>query len=113
MIIWLDAHLSPSLAPWLTSSYEDVEAVAVRDLGLRHAEDPEIFHAGREASAVVMTKDGDFGSLVERLGPPPQVIWVRCGNTSRARMRDILSEKLSEVLVLVRKGEPLVEINCN
>jgi len=108
--IWLDAHLAPSLATWLTSTIDEVEASAVRDLGLHHAEDAEIFDAARTAQAVVMTKNGDFAGLVERRGPPPQVIWIRCGNTSRARMREILTARLSEVLDLIRRGEPLVEI---
>ena len=30
--------------------------------------------AARSASAVVMTKDSDFVSLLERFGPPPQVV---------------------------------------
>jgi predicted nuclease of predicted toxin-antitoxin system len=40
----------------------------------------------------VMTKDSDFVDLVERLGSPPQVIWLTYGNTSNARLRHILSE---------------------
>ena len=113
MIIWLDAHLAPSLAPWLRAAFEDVDATAIRDLGLLHAEDEEIFDAARRAEGVVMTKDGDFAGLVERLGPPPQVIWIRCGNTSKARMREILTTRLSEVLDLIQRGEPLVEIICD
>jgi predicted nuclease of predicted toxin-antitoxin system len=37
-----------------------------------------------------MTKDSDFVDLVERLGPPPQIIWLTCGNTSNLRLREIL-----------------------
>ncbi len=44
MILWIDAQLSPYLAPWLTSEC-GVEARAVRDLGLREAADREIFLA--------------------------------------------------------------------
>lgn len=87
--------------------------MSLRDLGLRHAEDLEIFRAARDANAVVMTKDGDFASLIGRLGPPPAIIWIRCGNTSNARMREILTGKMSAVALLIRKGEPLVEINCD
>ena len=62
----------------------------MRNLGLRDARDPEIFLAARTADAIVMTKDADFVDLLERFGPPPRVLWVTCGNTSNARLRDIL-----------------------
>jgi hypothetical protein len=32
-----------------------------------------------------MTKDRDFVEMLQRLGPPPKVAWVTCGNTSNAR----------------------------
>ena len=103
MKVWLDAQLSPKLAPWLSSSF-GLEVTPVRDLDLRHARDPEIFAAARQANAVVMTKDRDFISLLARHGPPPQVIWITCGNTSNARMRAILNELLEQALELIRQG---------
>lgn len=59
MRIWLDAQLPPGLCSWLEEEF-DVQAEAVRDLGLRDAKDPEIFAAARERGAVVMSKDADF-----------------------------------------------------
>ena len=57
-----------------------------------------------------MTKDRDFVDLIERLGPPPQVIWITCGNTSNAVLQRILSVALPKALALLESGEPLVEI---
>ena len=48
--------------------------------------------------------------LLTRAGPPPQVIWITCGNTSNARMREILEQTFTNALVLLREGEPFVEI---
>jgi predicted nuclease of predicted toxin-antitoxin system len=79
MRIWIDAQMSPAIAAWISSNYA-VSAVAIRDLGLRDADDKEIFHAARQEKAVVMTKDSDFVLLLDKLGPPPQVIWVTCSN---------------------------------
>jgi predicted nuclease of predicted toxin-antitoxin system len=110
LILWIDAQLSPYLAPWISSGYYDVEARAVRDLGLREAGDREIFLAAREADAIVLTKDRDFVTLLELLGPPPQVLWITIGNTSNAHLREVLSKSLSPAFALLRKGEPLVEI---
>jgi predicted nuclease of predicted toxin-antitoxin system len=110
VLIRIDAQLSPTLAPWLASVF-DVEAVAVRDVGLRDAEDPAIFAAARLARAVLLTKDSDFVALVERLGPPPQVIWLTCGNTSNEFVRTLLSAAWPRIAALLLAGEPLVELS--
>jgi predicted nuclease of predicted toxin-antitoxin system len=89
VILWIDAQLSPALAHWISETF-GVVAHTVRDLGLREARDLVIFHAAREAGAVIMSKDSDFVLLLERLGPRPQILWVTCGNTSNARMRGVL-----------------------
>jgi predicted nuclease of predicted toxin-antitoxin system len=91
--LWLDAQLSPRLARWIEERF-DIEVTCVRDLGLRDSEDEQIFLAAREAGVVVMTKDHDFVTLLQRLGPPPRVLWITSGNTSNARMRAILAEVL-------------------
>ncbi len=58
-----------------------------------------------------MSKDEDFAALVEQLGPPPQVIWITCGNTSNAALRAILETGLPTAMEFIRRGEPLVEIS--
>jgi predicted nuclease of predicted toxin-antitoxin system len=111
MRIWIDAQMSPAIAAWISSNYA-VSAVAIRDLGLRDADDKEIFHAARQEKAVVMTKDSDFVLLLDKPGPPPQVIWVTCGNTSNARLKDVLTNTLPKALELLNLGEKLVEISA-
>ena len=106
----MDAQFSPALAGWLADQF-GIEALPVRALGLRDAKDRAIFMAAREGQAVVMTKDQDFVRMLEQHGPPPQVIWVTCGNTSSARMREILGQAMPETLRLLAAGEPLVEIS--
>jgi predicted nuclease of predicted toxin-antitoxin system len=80
-------------------------------LGLRDATDSEIFQAAREQGAIVLTKDVDFVVLQAQRGVPPQVIWLTCGNTSNARIREVLVARLPKVLALLESGEPLVEIS--
>jgi len=108
--IWIDAQLSPDLSPWITEHFR-IDARAARDLGLRDAKDVEIYLAAREADAIVMTKDADFVGLLERLGPPSRVLWVTCGNTSNARLRQILHTALLTALTLLDQGATLVEIS--
>ncbi len=110
MKLWVDAQLSPALAKWISENFVSIDGVAVRDLGLRDAEDQVVFFSAREADATVMTKDSDFLELQRRLGAPPKIIWVTCGNTSNVRLREILSSSLQEAVELLEGGEVLVEI---
>lgn len=109
MIIWIDAQLSPTLARWISNSF-GVQARSVRDLGLRNAKDQEIFHAARQEGIVVMSKDDDFVELVERLGPPPQVLWLTCGNTTNAWLKQVLAAEFPRAALLLQRGERVVEI---
>ena len=110
MTLWIDAQLSPALARWMSETF-GVTAHAVRDLALRDAKDLAIFHAAREAGAVILSKDSDFVLLLERFGPPPQILWATCGNTSNTQLRDVLRKSLPEAKARLEQGEPLVEIS--
>ena len=110
MTIWIDAQLSPAIAFWIAENY-DVRAIALRDLELRDAEDIEIFDAAKKANAIVMTKDSDFVSLLERFDSPPKIIWLTCGNTSNANLKIILSKTLQDAINFLESGEKIVEIS--
>lgn len=112
MKIWLDAQLSPAIGKWMEEAFDITEAFAIQaDSALRTTKDLEIFQMARKAEAVVMTKDRDFVDLLERLGPPPQVIWLTCGNTSNQSMQRILTVAFPRAMELLRQGEQLVEIS--
>lgn len=110
MIFWIDAQLPPAISEWIQEKFS-VEAHALRHLGLRDASDREIFIAAKNARAIVITKDGDFLKLQEALGTPPQVIWVTCGNTSNARLKQILERTMAKAIELLTAGEALVEVS--
>ena len=110
MILWLDAQLSPRLAGWIAETF-DVECLHIRDLGLRDAEDPEIFQKAGEVGSVVMTKDEDFVWLIEQRGPPPAVVWITSGNMPNARFKSLLLKTLQDALSLIAAGESIVEIH--
>jgi predicted nuclease of predicted toxin-antitoxin system len=109
MTLWVDAHLSPAIARWVSSEFA-MEAIAVRELGMRSTKDYDIFVAAREAQAVILTKDSDFLDLLAVHGPPPKVIWLTCGNTSNARLRVILKATLALAIERLDAGESMVEI---
>lgn len=109
MNIWIDAQLSPALANWMTTQF-DVEAHAVRELGLREATDREIFFKARTADALLVTKDSDFVRMLELHGAPPRVLWLTIGNTSNARIREALVANWPRIVQLIGNGEVLIEI---
>lgn len=110
MNIWIDAQLPPTLARWISDNF-DVETTALRDLGLRDAKDIEIFEAARVANVVIVTKDSDFIDLVCRLGTPPQILWLTCGNVTNRNLRQLLTPTLPDALERLRQGEMIVEIS--
>jgi predicted nuclease of predicted toxin-antitoxin system len=110
MNIWIDAQLPPTLASWLNATFE-VNAMALRDFSLRDAKDVEIFEAARVENAVIMTKDSDFIDLVCRLGSPPQILWLTCGNVTNRNLRQLLTITFPDALERLRQGEMIVEIS--
>ncbi|HEY9864431.1 MAG TPA: DUF5615 family PIN-like protein [Candidatus Obscuribacterales bacterium] len=109
MKIWIDAQLPPTLANWLTETF-GLKASSLRELELRDAQDIEIFEAARIENAVIMTKDSDFIDLVCRLGSPPQILWLTCGNVTNRNLRQLLTATLPDVVEQLRQGEMIVEI---
>ena len=58
-----------------------------------------------------MTKDEDFVRIVERNGPPPQVIWVTSGNMPNSRFKLLLLKTFRDAMSLLLSGESVVEIH--
>ena len=109
MKLWLDEQISPYLAPWIERVF-GVTFHSVVDLPVNSADDLDIFLAARTAHATIVTKDSDFLEWTRRLGTPPQVVWLTCGNRSNVAMKEILSLRLRAALDLIRAGDPVVEI---
>lgn len=106
MKLWLDQMLPQRLCSPI-GEWTDCE---VWHVGTEYPEDEDIFLAARAADATVLTKDSDFVSLLERLGVPPQLIWLRVGNCSNQELERILKATLPTALELLEKGEPIVEV---
>jgi predicted nuclease of predicted toxin-antitoxin system len=108
MTVWTDAQLSPKISSWIDTEL-GIEVRSVADVGLRDAEDLEIFRAAKAAQVIVITKDRDFVDLLDRFGPPPKIIWLTCGNTSNTRLKEIFTLHLNKAIEILIKDD-LVEI---
>ena len=110
--LWVDAQISPAVCAWINRTQQDfVEAKSVRSLGMLYASDKEIFLSARAANAVILSKDQDFYQLLSRFVPPPQIIWLTCGNTSTQHLCELLKSALPAAVTLLENGEPVVEIS--
>ena len=105
----LDAHLSRKLCRWIREEF-GLPCVHASDAGLRQSEDEDIFFSARRRLAIVLSKDIDFVTLLDRHGPPPNLIYITCGNTHNSVMREILKKALPDALAAIAAGEPMVEI---
>jgi predicted nuclease of predicted toxin-antitoxin system len=113
MIVWVDAQLSPHLAPWISENIPEITSLSVKYLGLRDAEDLEIWKRAKSIGEPVwiLTKDDDFIDIQHRYGSPPNIIWLTCGNTTNENLKRILFKQQHYLLDLLKTQEPLIEIS--
>ena len=71
--------------------------------------DQEIFNYARRKNAIVISKDDDFVTLVNRLKSPPKIIWITCGNTTNKFLKDVFINKFEQALELLKDND-IVEI---
>jgi predicted nuclease of predicted toxin-antitoxin system len=66
------------------------ESDHVRSLGLAEVDDRGIWeHAGGNGFTLV-SLDADFAEMAALIGPPPKLIWLRCGNQPTALIENLL-----------------------
>ena len=78
MKLLFDQNLSFKLCRQLADIFPD--SSQVRLLGLSEAEDRDIWEHAKANTFVLVSQDADFGDMATLYGPPPKVIWLRCGN---------------------------------
>jgi predicted nuclease of predicted toxin-antitoxin system len=105
----LDAQVSPRLTWWIGKiSRSNACIFATSDFVT--LKNPKIFQTARDSGTVVMTKDEDFVYLVERNGPPPQVIWISSGDMPNEHFELLLQNTWQDAISLIERGEAVVEI---
>lgn len=80
MSFLIDENLSFRLKALLEPAFPGCRHVA--NFGLLQADDT-VIHARAEAEGLALiSKDDDFRGLIERLGPPPKLVFLRLGNAT-------------------------------
>lgn len=77
----------------------------MRLLGLAEAEDRIIWDYARNHDFVLVTQDGDFADLALLFGPPPKVVWLRCGNQPTATIEKLLRDHAEAITAFAENPE--------
>ena len=104
----IDAQLPPALAKWLRESGHDAQAV--REAGLREANDCDIWDHAIRTAAVLVTKDEDFPLRDQKANASPVIVWLRLGNSTNRILRLWFMPQLPQVIELIEGGVRVLEI---
>ncbi|MGS0756006.1 DUF5615 family PIN-like protein [Roseateles sp. GG27B] len=106
----MDENLSRRLVPSLQHDYPGSTQVVL--LGLESASDVELWQVAKDEGFVIVTRDADFEELSLVWGQPPQVIWLKTRNQSRAATLKILLDARSMIEdSLLKHGHACVELS--
>ena len=68
-----------------------------RLLGLDAADDRAIWEYAKANGFAIVSQDADFAEMAALPGPPPRVIWLRCGNQPTALTAGLLRTRASAI----------------
>jgi predicted nuclease of predicted toxin-antitoxin system len=88
MKLLFDQNLSFKLCRQLADLFPG--SAQVGQLGLAQANDHTIWQCAGVNGFVLVSLDADFAEMAGLLGPPPKVIWLRCGNQPTKAIEDHL-----------------------
>ena len=70
------------------------------------ASDTIIWAYARQHAYVIVTQDSDFVERSKLLGPPPKVVWLRCGNTTPIAIEALLRTNAAAINELAQANSP-------
>lgn len=108
MLFLIDANLPPTLALALIEAGH--HAQHVDEVGLRTAEDGEIWDYALRQRTVLVTKDEDFPDRYLRTASTPIVVWLRIGNCRNSELFSWFIPLLNEVILRIESGDRLIEV---
>src|SRR5713226_5699808 len=94
MKLLFDQNLSFKLCRLLADAFPDSNQI--RLIGMEEAEDRSIWQYAKADGFILVSQDVDFADMATLYGPPPKVIWLRCGNQPthaiEQRLRDLAED---------------------
>jgi predicted nuclease of predicted toxin-antitoxin system len=108
MKLLFDQNLSYRLCQRLNDLFPDSSQVTLFNLST--ADDRTVWkHAGANGF-VLVTLDADFADMATLIGPPPKLIWLRCGNQPTATIEDLLRRNFEAIAAFEQDMAACLEI---
>ena len=109
MKLLLDENLSRRIVPFIQDSYPD--STQVTFLGMEQVDDKTLRQYAIDHGFIIATKDADFYEMNLLYGPPPQVIWLKMGNQSKAATIKTLQDYSKDIVqALLTDDHACIEI---
>jgi predicted nuclease of predicted toxin-antitoxin system len=109
MKLLFDQNLSYKLCDRLADCFPD--STQVRLAGLDRADDRAIWEFAKAGGYAIVTQDADFADMAALYGPPPKVIWLRCGNQTSEFIEQLFRRHAGAILAFaVNDGESCWEV---
>jgi len=91
MKLLFDQNLSFKLCEQLADLFPD--SPQARLAGLAEADDRALWQHAKTNNFTLVSQDSDFADMATLFGPPPKVIWLRCGNQPAAAVEKLLRRR--------------------
>jgi predicted nuclease of predicted toxin-antitoxin system len=108
MRVLFDQNLSFKLCIRLNDLFPNSQQV--RLLGMAEASDRDIWQYAAVNDLTIATLDSDFADMAAVLGPPPKVLWLRCGNQPTAAVERLLRQRFEAIEAFENDQSACLEI---
>ncbi|HEX4123134.1 MAG TPA: DUF5615 family PIN-like protein [Tepidisphaeraceae bacterium] len=103
MKLLFDENLSFKLVGLLADLFP--QSSQVRLAGLDHSDDGVLWEYAKSNGFALVSKDSDFADFAALYGPPPKVIWLRCGNKPTEIVESLLRSHAQIIEAFGCEGE--------
>ena len=108
MKLLFDENLSFKLCERLAPAFPG--SSQVRTVGLAEADDRAIWDYAGANGFVLVSLDVDFVERATLIGPPPKVIWLRCGNQPTGAIERLLRDHVEVIAAFENDPAACLEI---
>jgi predicted nuclease of predicted toxin-antitoxin system len=95
MKLLFDQNLSFKLCRMLADVFP--QSNQVRMIGMEEAADRAIWEYAKANDFILVSQDADFADMATLYGPPPKVIWLRCGNQPTSAIEQRLRDHVEAI----------------
>ena len=108
MKLLFDQNLSFKLCQQLADLFPGSNQMQL--VGLAQADDRAIWQYAGANGFTLVSLDADFADMAALMGPPPKVVWLRCGNQPTAVVETLLRARAEIIAAFEHDAAACLEI---